>query len=479
MQIEWLSEKQGFVDMLFVGFRKDPHPPGKTQRVGTVILKRSYSIDASSGVLRPLDDPVPIFIRDRQDNLVRNSDFEVTEDLQFPDSGSSTKPALWIEDGATADLVPRQNLEEEGLDNSWPVDFVNKDQKNAVRLSGTDPGGRLISDRPISFPKPLGGRHFQFSFYVRTDIDGAKIDQVYLREKSNSDENEYPIRKNIIVGKRDVFQRITGEWFSEELTTQDLALVLPVAKHPTTGEAVTTYYNMVQLEERDNVSEWDPDYVLRCESDLVPYKPQSDIIVSGFARDSGTYRVVVQGDGYTQTVLERGCRADEKALFGWEPRATVDTVNSEVRLLYRGHSQEITFSRDGPPEWPATTPEKDPLPDGFDNAFFNGYLRVGDAPAYLSSDARISVMRKDSADNYSVIYAFSLAGERFDAAYYVLAGPDARDSEAFWKRHALEMNLDTLVIEPDNDTCYAVWRGVWDFDQHADGDYRKIEIVLL
>ncbi len=469
MQIKWLSEKQGFADMLFVGFCKDPHPPGKTQRVGTVILKRSYSIDALSGVLTPLNDPVPIFIRDRRDNFVRNGDFEIPfEDLLRSD-GSYAEQA-WIEDRTTAELID--------LEDSYP----NGEPKKAVRLSGTDPNGRLT--QTISFNEPLGGRCFQFSFYIRTDTSKAKLDKIYIRGKSDSE--EYFVREDITPEDEDGdldelgFKRIsTGGWFPAGLETKELTIVLPIATDPTSGAAVTTYYNMVQLEERDYVSEWDSDYVLRSESDLVPYKPQSDIIVSGFARDSGTYRVVVQEDGYTQTVLERECRADEKALFGWEPRATVDTVNSEVRLLYRGHSQEITFSRDGPPEWPAATPEKDPLPDGFDNAFFNGYLRVGDAPAYLSSDARISIMRKDSTGNYSVIYAFSLAGERFDAAYYVLAGPDARDSEAFWQRYALEMNLDTLVVEPDNDTCYAVWRGVWDFDRHADGDYRKIEIVLL
>jgi hypothetical protein len=245
-----------------------------------------------------------------------------------------------------------------------------------------------------------------------------------------------------------------------------ITISLPIATDLDTGNTVTTYYNMVQLEEREDVSEWDPDYVLLCESDLVPYKPQSDIIVSGFTGVAGPCEVQVNG----QSLLQRVCRADEKSLFGWEPRVNVDGD--------RRHGHLGTFSDnpdDYPPEWPVIHPARDPLPADFDNRYFNGYLRnVGNMPAYLSSDARISIIRNNSLD-----YEFSLAGERYDAAYYVLAGPDAKDSEAHWQRHALVLNLDTLVIEPDNDTCYAVWRGVWDFDAHADGDYRKLEIKLL
>ncbi len=427
--------------MFLVGFRKNPHPPGTTHRVGTVILKRSYSIDASSGVLTPLDDPVPVFIKDRRDNLVRNGDFEIPFEGLLRSDGSYAEQA-WMEDRTSAERIDLDECYSDGT------------PKKAVRLSGTDPNGRLT--QTIAFDEPLGGRSFQLSLYARTDIEDAQIEDIQIKAGDSNAHQVGPDFERIIVGAS----------FPAESAAKELTIGLPLAIDAT-GEPIDTYYDKVQLEERDFVTQWDPEYILRCESDLVPFKPQSDIIVSGFTGVAGACAVQVNG----QTLLERVCGADEKSLFGWEPRVNVDED--------RRHKDRGKFSDNPdhyPPEWPVIHPAKDPLPADFDNRYFNGYLRDvdGNMPAYLSSDACISILRNGSLD-----YAFSLAGERYDAAYYVLAGPDARDSEAHWRRQALTLNLDTLVVEPDNDTCYAVWRGVWDFDAHAEGDYRKLEITLL
>jgi hypothetical protein len=470
MQTNWPPKEQGFAGMFLVGFRKNPHPPGNTQRVGTVILKRSYSINASSGVLTPLDDPVPIFIRDCQGNLVRNSDFEITNDLYEPD-GLEDKPAFWIEGhDVQAELI--------SVEDDVYTDFTSKNQTYKVCLSGSNPHGRLTLHQPLSFDGPDEESLFQFSLYVCAEENGEEdaqieVDKICVEAAEQEEDSAQHLICEIGGSVGSTFDRRVAAdiRFPPELAGKkvQITISLPIATD-SEGEAVTTYYNMVQLEERDHVSEWDPDHVLRCESDLVPYKPQSDIIVSGFTGVAGPCEVQVNG----QSLLWRVCRADEKSLFGWEPR-----VNADENKRHRRHNSRGTFSDnpdDYPPEWPVIHPARDPLPAGFDNRYFNGYLRDvdGSMPAYLSSDARISILRNGSLD-----YAFSLAGERYDAAYYVLAGPDAKDSEAHWQRHALALNLDTLVVEPDNDTCYAVWRGAWDFDAHADGDYRKLEIKLL
>jgi hypothetical protein len=446
--------------MFFVGFRKNPHPPGGTQRVGTAILKRSYSIDASSGTLTPLADPVPIYVTDRRDNVVRNSDFVISERLLLdPEPGSPTLPAFWSAEGLVAEL---ENEDDCGHG------------ENPVHLSGTDPAGRLT--QTVHFSRPLGGRCFQFSFYVSADTAEAEIKEVYLQGETDSD--RYLVSENVPIrsedGDEEGYTRvIQGGRFPAGLAAQELTIVLPIATDPDTGATVETTYDRVQLEERDHVSAWDPDYILRRESDLVPYKPHSDIIVSGFTQVGGTCKVQVNG----QTILERHCNPNEKSLFGWEPRVNVD---EDGRHADRGtFSQEPEDYPPPPPEegyppelkWPA----RDPLPSDFKNAYFNGHRRdvVGPVPAYLSSDARITILRKGSLD-----YALSLAGERYEAAYYVLE-PGAPDAQAFWQGHALALNLDTLVVEPDRNLCTAVWRGVWDFDRHAEDDYRKLEIALL
>jgi hypothetical protein len=484
MNIEWLSEEQefapekkGFAGMFFVGFRKNPQQPSATQRVGTVILKRSYSIDTSpgdtsSGVLTPFDksdEPVPIYFTDRQGNLVQNSDFDITIYDHYQPNGSKDKADFWIEENDIQATLVSVNV-------NMHTDFANKNQKYIVRLAGSNPQGRLTLHQPISF-KPNEEGLFQFSLYVCADKDDAQIEVEKIRVEAA--EQEEDSAQHLIceiggsVGSTFVRRVAENVRFPAELAGKkvQITISLPIATD-SKGDTVKTYYNMVQLEERGNVSEWDPDYVLRCESDLVPYKPKSDIIVSGFTQVGGDCEVQVNG----QPLLRRVCRVGEKSLFGWEPRVNVNEDRRHEHLGdFSQKPEDYLPKEDFPPEieWPA----RDPLPSDFENEYFNGYLRElvagADMPRYLSSDARISILR-----NNSLNYEFFLAGERYDAAYYVLE-PGARDSEAHWQRHALTMNLDTLVIEPDNDTCYAVWRGVWDFDRHADGDYRKLEIVLL
>jgi hypothetical protein len=40
------------------------------------------------------------------------------------------------------------------------------------------------------------------------------------------------------------------------------------------------------------------------------------------------------------------------------------------------------------------------------------------------------------------------------------------------------MNLDTLVVEPESNRCYAVWRGVWDFEEVPVEAYRRLIVEV-
>ncbi len=52
------------------------------------------------------------------------------------------------------------------------------------------------------------------------------------------------------------------------------------------------------------------------------------------------------------------------------------------------------------------------------------------------------------------------------------------DDERYWRSQNVPMHLDTLVIEPEIDRCYAVWRGVWNFDEHVDDVYRRLIVSV-
>ena len=46
-------------------------------------------------------------------------------------------------------------------------------------------------------------------------------------------------------------------------------------------------------------------------------------------------------------------------------------------------------------------------------------------------------------------------------------------------RKPVAVNLDTLVIEPDEDRCYVVWRGVWQYDEFPEDTYRRLVVEAV
>ncbi len=148
-------------------------------------------------------------------------------------------------------------------------------------------------------------------------------------------------------------------------------------------------------------------------------------------------------------------------VFGWEPR------DSSARKA------------DGQfPESASAYPMPEALPAGFSNRYFSGYRRTARAlvspsvPPYLEPATLVRLIRSGAAD-----YGFRLGSEHFRAAYRYYSGIGL-DNVTRWQSVDVPMRLDTLVVEPDENWCYAVWRGVWELDERPESDYRQLTVEI-
>jgi hypothetical protein len=211
--------------------------------------------------------------------------------------------------------------------------------------------------------------------------------------------------------------------------------------------------------------------VIRYEHDLVAFKPEGDLIILDFQVESQTN----PSDKISLTVnnkkrLQRPWNKNNlipALLFGWESR-----MRKEEELQEGEREADAgTFSDKEPP------PADNPLPDNFVNRFFNGYSRqhakLKPMP-YLRPKDQIKITRSEDIN----VYGFTLPTEDFSATYYYYNGVGP-DNETNWHRKSIQMNIDTLVIEPKLNRCYTVWRGVWPFNDHNDTVYRRLETTLM
>ncbi|MCB8952949.1 MAG: DUF2169 domain-containing protein [Ardenticatenales bacterium] len=424
----------GFQGFFMIGFRKNG---GATQRTGTVILKRTYDIDGG-GVLTPAADFLPVFMQDVPANTLTNSDFEL--DADFQPTNNANPPGGWTATNVTAARAAAQG----------------QSGSRALSLTGSNTAGQVA--QTITFPEPVGGRAFRLSFYVKTDLGAmpARIENARLEAEGQS----------LCVINRDlsdslVRRHTTGTW-SADLTATEMDVILPIAFDPDTpGNTRIAYYDRVQVQEGSALTEWNDNSTLRYEHDLAPDKPAADLIVLGFATVTGLCRLLVDG---TARLSRNVTSSDQKALFGWEPR-----VNSPREAEAGGFTDD---PNNLPPEWPITNPARDPLPAAFNNRFYNGYRRdAGAPPPHPPAAAHIQIERDGTMD-----YDFTLPGETINATLYTHTG-DRPDAANRWHRQPIPMTLDTLVIEPDDDRCTCVWRGLWDYDAHPPDAYRRLLVT--
>jgi hypothetical protein len=422
----------GYEGFFLVGWRKQPGTATTIQQVGAVLLKRSYAISPQAnpalGLLTPAAEPVPIFMQDVAENLVLNGDMESSQKV-FGEGESETLPAAWqAAAGVTAMLAPgegHQGSEDTGL-----------------RISGVA-NGRIV--QAIALAEPLAGRPFAVSLHARADANTSAAN-IRLEAAGTEICTVSPALTTIYTR-----HTATGVW-PATVTATEMQMVLRMA----TDSNRTLFYDNIEVLARDHRTRVDV-AALRYESDLVPFKPEGDVVVLDYADRPGLNRLRVNGSSWLARMVTVSGGERDKALFGWEPRP----VNPR--------QGEAAF-----PEDESAYPLPQALPDAFNNRFYNGYRRDARQLAalpYLPATANLVIERPGSTD-----YGFHLNGEVITAVYYTYSGTGP-DKETYWQPQPVTMNLDTLVIEPEHNRCYAVWRGVWPFDNHAEDAYRRLVVT--
>jgi hypothetical protein len=420
----------GYTGFFVIGWRKNPATASEIQQVGTVIVKRTYDIIpnvlAALGRLTPAEKPLPVFDQDVPENLVLNGNMEASQKV-FGESENDTLPAAWqAEAGITAVLAQ------------------DGDQRGVVSVTGA--AERAIT-QTIVFDEPLGGRSFSLSFHAKADAN-TTVNNICLAAGG------FTIC-SLNIPLTPTYGRFVarGRW-PAGVSESEMRVVLRAP----TDSARTVFYDDIEVLERNYITEVDVT-ALRYESDLAPFKPEGDMVVLDYTDQGGTNRVRVNGNSRLERAFIANPSNREKALFGWEPRA----------------GSRRKDEADFPPDESAY-PLPEALPAGFNNRFYNGYRRDSLAPSvvslpYLPPSASVEIERNGNVD-----YAFHLSGETITAAYYSYNG-SGPDKETRWTSHDIPMNLDTLVIEPENDRTYAVWRGAWLFTSHPQDSYRRLVVT--
>jgi hypothetical protein len=330
-----------------------------------------------------------------------------------------------------AEILLAQNQGHEGTEDT------------GLRVTGTA-NSRVV--QTIAFEEPLGGRPFALSLHAKADAN-ATVNNIRLE----ADGTTICTLNRSLTSNYARFTA-TGVWPGDVAATE-MQVVLRMA----TDADRTVFYDDVEVLERDHTTKVNV-AALRYESDLTPFKPEGDVIVLDFADQAGINRVRVNDDDWLERTVSTNGEGLDKALFGWEPRA-VDPRKGEAAF----------------PEDDADYPLPEQLPSGFNNRFYNGYHRqafaAGDMTAlpYFSPGDEVLIQRQGPLNDYG----FTLGDETVTAQFQYYRGSGS-DEEPFWRSQNVTMHLDTLVIEPEIDRCYTVWRGAWNFDQQIEDVYRRL-----
>jgi hypothetical protein len=188
------------------------------------------------------------------------------------------------------------------------------------------------------------------------------------------------------------------------------------------------------------------------ESDMVPLKPEADLIVIA---DAPPLPMSLAVNGVTR--LSQAARPDKELTgLAWEDRQT------DPRKAEGGDFGAMTQD----------------LPDAFANSYYNGYRRnrrQGAAIPHLTPGDQILVTR-----DAGPAYGFTLPPDTPVAVQSWFTG-DGLDDPCLWKSRPLPLVLDTLVVEPDRNRAYAVWRATWppEFDPAVPQDALRAITVTL
>lgn len=226
----------------------------------------------------------------------------------------------------------------------------------------------------------------------------------------------------------------------------------------------------------------DPRDVLH-EADIAAYKPRADLIVKAHLGAGGGQ---VRVGGATWLTRSEAGVADQdddpdahRHLFGWEPRAS-----TRRRDEAGAHTADDppTYPNTLPPVWPIPPgqPEADPLPPGYENAFLNAHRRTGGgftAATGASIPNAVAVEIFQTEDAADTVYDFELDLPELTARYFTWGGRGP-DRETRWCPVDLgALRPDTLVVTPDEDRAYVLWRAVWGYEDHPADRYRRLVVT--
>lgn len=204
------------------------------------------------------------------------------------------------------------------------------------------------------------------------------------------------------------------------------------------------------------------------ESDMAPYKPRVDVVVRRYYSNGDSCQLhVTPPGGAAQLWFSRAGAVPDydeldipdldarRHMFGWE-----------LRALAPRRLQAIDADDDPPADAPV-----------FDNRFFNAYRRNFAQGAYpaatIAAGSTIRITRSGSSN-----LELRLGQEQLRAFIYVAEGRSP-DRKRFWCRREISApSIDTVVMSPQSNEAYVVWRGIWDYGLFPQDRYRELEVSL-
>ena len=383
----------GVSGMFLLGHRRRPGSGvsgSNIEQVISIIVKRAYTITASDsdpadGLLEPRENGPEIFEGDQPGAFLSNADF--SEGLTG-----------WSETGGAQATV------------TDGVARVLRDGSNGD-IRNSESFGRQVRDRG-------------FGFSVEASGDATEpLPEVRLATSTQS----------ILAGDPDGTFPDSGDqpvaisgYAAFSGSTAATSLSLRLGTMGTDGLSVD--YTNASLS------------AVEYESDVVPFKPEADLIV---ILDAPPNPISIAVNGTIR--LSQEALPQELTGLGWEDR--FGTPREAEGGVY-------------------VPPPSQQLPNTFNNRYFNGYRRdrrQGSAIPYPPAGAEIEIL--DANDD---LYAFTLTTGAPVATHAWFKG-SGDDDPCLWRRRSLDFNLDTLVIEPDRNHAYAVWRAVWPVGEDHDG----------
>jgi hypothetical protein len=197
------------------------------------------------------------------------------------------------------------------------------------------------------------------------------------------------------------------------------------------------------------------------EGDIALEKQIADVVVRGRLRNPST-SALLQVNGITW--LSRGA-LPEDANEGTEGDTTVNVFGYHAR---------------GEDDRTAADPYV--LPGSYQIGFNNFYRRsasfndAGMVHNVLPAGALVEVSETNGAS--TTTYSLALPDPlRLRARYFTYCGHGI-DKLPYWNPSApFDLAPDTLIVNTTNHTAAIVWRGSWDFADHAPDLYRSIQVV--